>query len=167
VREYLNQAPFLTSTRDQYYGFYELAKVAVTQEVEDQEYQYRLTNLSPDDKAFYRHNLPSVLNWVRRVTYNLRNYFGVKRPDISEIRHFLKSTFSYANCKLTIYDGDKRPRKGIIMEIQFKGQVISEHLLQIIEPANTNEIYTRKNGVAELRYECPRNGKIVKFQVMY
>jgi hypothetical protein len=103
LREYLNNAPFLTSTRDQYYGFYELAKIAITQEVEDQEYQYRLTNLSPDDKAFYRHNLPSVLNWVRRVTYNLRNYFGVKRPDTGEIRHFLQSTFNYSNCQLNIY----------------------------------------------------------------
>ncbi|HEY9295575.1 MAG TPA: hypothetical protein VIQ31_04230, partial [Phormidium sp.] len=145
LREYLNQAPFLTSTRDQYYGFYELAKIAITQEVEDQEYQYRLTNLSPDDKAFYRHNLPSVLNWVRRVTYNLRNYFGVKRPDTGEIRHFLQSTFNYSNCKLNIYYGDKKPRKGLIMEIAHKGQIISEHHIQIIEPANMNPIYTRTN----------------------
>jgi type I restriction enzyme R subunit len=28
-------------------------------------------------------------------------------------------------------------------------------------------IATVQSGVAELRYECPRNGKIVKFQVMY
>jgi hypothetical protein len=145
LREELNKSPFLTSTRDAYYGFYELAKVGIKQEIEDQEYQYRLTNLSPDDKAFYRHNLTSVLNFVRRVTSNLRTHFGVNKPDTGEIRKYLQSKFSYSNCKLNVYYGEKQPRKGLIMEISYRGQIISEHHIQIIEPANLNPIYTRTN----------------------
>jgi hypothetical protein len=160
LKDYLNKAEFLTSTRDQYYGFYELAKVAITQEVEDREYQYRLTNFSPDDRALIRHNLPSVLNWVRRVTYNLRNYFGIKKPDIGEIRHYLQSTFNYRNCKLNVYYGDKKPRKGIFIEISHNNQVVSEHLLQIIEPANTNPIYTRKNEKGEIEHHDRHYGLV-------
>jgi hypothetical protein len=145
LREELNKSPFLTSNRDQYYGFYELAIVTITQEVEDKEYQYRLTNLSPDDKAFYRHNLPSVLNWVRRVTHNLRSHFNVNKPDTGEIRKYLQSKFDYSNCKLNVYYGEKQPRKGLIMEISHQGQVISEHHIQIIDPANTEKRYTRTN----------------------
>ncbi|MEG4854463.1 hypothetical protein QUB10_26690 [Microcoleus sp. B5-D4] len=145
LREELNKSPFLTSNREQYYGFYELAIVTITQEVEDKEYQYRLTNLSPDDKAFYRHNLPSVLNWVRRVTHNLRSHFNVNKPDTGEIRKYLQSKFDYSNCKLNVYYGEKQPRKGLIMEISHQGQVISEHHIQIIDPANTEKRYTRTN----------------------
>lgn len=145
LREYLNNAPFLTSTRDAYYGFYELAKVGIKQEIEDQEYQYRLTNLSPDDKAFYRHNLTSVLNFVRGVTSNLRTHFGVNKPDTGEIRKYLQSKFSYSNCKLNVYYGEKQPRKGLIMEISYRDNLFSEHHIQIIEPANLNPIYIQMN----------------------
>lgn len=150
LREYLNNAPFLTSTRDQYYGFYELAKLGIKQEVEDQEYQYRLTNLMPDDKAFYRHNLGSVLNFVRRVTYNLKSHFGVNKPDTKQVREYLQSKFNFSNCKLNVYWGEGKPRKGLIMEITYKGQIISEHHILIIDPANTEERYSRTNEEGKL-----------------
>jgi hypothetical protein len=150
LKSKLEQAEFLTSNRDKYYGFYELAKVAIIQEVEDKKYQYRLTNFSLDDRALIRHNLPSILNWIRRVTYNLQNYFGVKKPDIAEIRHYLTSDFKYRNCTLNVYYDQKR--KGIFMEISHNKQVISEHLLQIIEPANSNEIYGKKGEEKHARH---------------
>jgi len=148
LKERLKQAQFLTSSTNPYYGFYELAKVSVVEEVEDQKYTYKLTNQSTNDAALIRHNLPSVLNWIRRVTYNLREYFGIKKPDIREIRNYLESTFNYFGCKLSVYY-DKR-RKGIYIEIEHKGQVVSEHHLDIIDPANTEQRYSKKNEKGEI-----------------
>ena len=148
IREVLNASPFLTSTRDAYYGYYELAKISITQEIETEEYQYRLTNLSPDDKAFYRHNLQSVLNFVRRVTYNLREKFGANKPDTKQIREYLQSKFSYSSCKLNVYYGESQPRKGLIMEISHRGQIISEHHILVIDPANMEQKYTHTNNHA-------------------
>lgn len=145
IRGVLNNSPFLTSTRDAYYGYYELAKISIIQEVETEEYQYRLTNLSPDDKAFYRHNLQSVLNFVRRVTYNLREKFGIDKPDTKQIREYLQSKFSYSSCKLNVYYGESQPRKGLIMEISHRGQIISEHHILVIDPANMEQKYTHTN----------------------
>lgn len=148
LKERLKQAQFLTSSTNPYYGFYELAKVSVVEEVEDRNYTYRLTNFAPNDAALIRHNLSSVLNWIRRVTYNLRNYFGIKKPDISEIRNYLEDSFKYKGCKLAVYFDKKR--KGIFIEIEHKGQKVSEHLLEVIDPANTEERYSKKNEKGEI-----------------
>lgn len=148
LKERLKQAQFLTSSTNPYYGFYELAKVSVVEEIEDKKYTYKLTNQSTNDAALIRHNLSSVLNWIRRVTYNLREYFRVKKPDISEIRNYLENSFKYNNCKLSVYY-DKR-RKGIYIEIEHRGQVVSEHHLDIIDPANTEQRYSKKNEKGEI-----------------
>jgi hypothetical protein len=135
LKKYLTSHEFLSSTVDKYYSFYNLGQIAIIQELEVEKYTYLLTNFG-DDRALERHNLPSVLNWLRRVTYNLSEYFGKKKPSFEEIEYYLKSTFKYRNVDLRFYQA-----KGMFFEIIYQGKSVAKQLITIIDPATKDKNY--------------------------
>ncbi|PSB45761.1 hypothetical protein C7B67_21045 [filamentous cyanobacterium Phorm 6] len=135
LRDYMSKQDFYSSSVDQYYSFYPLASVKIVQETESQKYSYRLTNFG-DSRALEKNNLSSVLTWVQRISYNLKNYFGIKKPSFEEIKHYLEDHFKFKNCTLKIYYST-----GIFFEIDHLGQNVAKQLISIIDPANSQKVH--------------------------
>ncbi|UNU24344.1 hypothetical protein [Microcoleus vaginatus] len=135
LKAYMSQQEFYSSPTDQYYSFYPLASVKIIQETESIKYSYRLTNFG-DPMALIRANLSSIQTWVQRLNYNLKNYFGVKKPSFDEIRQYLKDYFKFKNCDLKVYYDN-----GIFFEVWHQGKLVTKQLITIIDPANAEKTY--------------------------
>ena len=135
IRAYLNQQQFYASSTDQYYAFYNLASVKIIQETETTKYSYRLTNFA-DPMALIRANLSSVQTWQQRLNYNLKNYFGIKKPDFDEVKTYLRDNFKFKNCQLKTYWDT-----GICFEIWHQDKMVSKQHITIIDPAHSKKEY--------------------------
>ena len=135
IKAYLNKQEFYSSSIDQYYSFYPLASVKIVQETESVKYSYRLTNLG-DSRGLYKNNLSSIQTWVQRISYNLKNYFGVKKPSFDEVKQYLKENFKFKNCTLKVYYSN-----GIFFEVHHLDQMVAKQLITIIDPANSEKVY--------------------------
>ncbi|MBD1883116.1 hypothetical protein [Microcoleus vaginatus] len=135
LKKYLTNHDFLASPTDNYFRFYYLGKVAIIQELELEKYTYILTNFG-DDRALVRNNLPSVRDWLRRVTRNLSEYFGKKKPSFDEIEYYLKSTFKYKNVDLKFYQSNR-----MFFEIYYQGESVAKQLITIVDPVSNNKNY--------------------------
>lgn len=130
LKSFLSQQNFTASTLDLYYSFYTLGHISIVTETEGSKYSYRLTNFG-DPKALYRENLSTVQTWIQRVSYNLKNFFGIKKPNFNEIKTYLKEHFKFQNCELrTYYD------KGIYFEVWHNKKLVAKQLVEIVNPEN-------------------------------
>ena len=130
LRAYMSQQNFTASTVDPYYSFNTLGTVSIVTEIEGSKYSYRLTNFG-DSNALYRNNLMSVQTWIQRVSYNLKNYFGIKKPSFDEIKTYLKEHFKFQNCDLKVYWD-----KGIYFEVWHDKKMVAKQLVEIVNPEN-------------------------------
>jgi len=133
LKKYLSSQVFQANPLDSYYSFYQLAVLEVRTELEKVNYTYRLTNFG-DERALAKNNLSSILNWVRRLSYTLKNKFQDKKPSFEEVKEHLTSTFKYKGVELKVYK-----TTGIFFEIVFNGVVVSKQLISIIEPVSDNK----------------------------
>ena len=130
LRAYMTQQSFTASTVDPYYSFNTLGHISIITELEGSKYSYRLTNFG-DSKSLYRNNLMTVQTWIQRVSYNLKNYFGIKKPSFDEVKTYLKEHFKFQNCELkTYYD------KGVYFEVWHDKKMVAKQLVEIINPEN-------------------------------
>lgn len=135
LRSYMSKQQFNSSSVDQYYSFYPLASVKIVQETESLKYSYRLTNFG-DSRGLYKNNLSSIQTWIQRISYNLKNYFGVKKPSFDEVKQYLKENFKFKNCTLKVYYSN-----GIFFEVHHLDQMVAKQLITIIDPANSEKVY--------------------------
>jgi len=135
LKAYMGKQDFYSSSVDPYFSFYPLASVKIVQETESLKYSYRLTNFG-DSRGLIKNNLSSVQTWIQRISYNLKNYFGVKKPDFNEVKNYLKDNFKFKNCNLKVYYST-----GIFFEVWHLDQMVAKQLISIIDPANTEKVW--------------------------
>ncbi len=111
-----------SSYSDNYYRLHTLGYVSLVQELERNLPSYRLTVLG-DEKDTRRSEVPSAINWLKRVPNNLQRVFGEKVPSYSEIKRYLMDNF---NCggEIKSAEGTKQENRGAYLVIQDKDECI-------------------------------------------
>jgi archaellum component FlaC len=111
-----------SSYSDNYYRLHTLGYVSLVQELERNIPSYRLTVLG-DEKDTRRSEVPSAINWLKRVPNNLQRVFGEKVPSYSEIKKYLMDNFNFGG-EIKSGDGTKQKNRGAYLVIQDKDECI-------------------------------------------
>jgi hypothetical protein len=114
-----------SSYSDNYYRLHTIGYVQLVQEVERNLPTYTLTVLG-DEKDTRRSAVPSAINWLKRIPYNLQNHFGENVPSYSEIKEYLMAKFPYQNANLVISDKNE-----CVISIYYDGKLQTRQQLMI------------------------------------
>lgn len=123
-----------SSYSDNYYRLHTLGYVSLVQELERNLPSYRLTVLG-DEKDTRRSQVPTAINWLKRVPGNLQRVFGEKVPTYSEIKDYLMNNFPYKEARLVIQDKNE-----CIISIYYGGVLQTRQQLAIFKPVKDDKI---------------------------
>jgi hypothetical protein len=123
-----------SSYSDNYYRLHKLGYVSLVQELERNLPSYRLTVLG-DEKDTRGSEVPTAIQWLKRVPGNLQRVFGEKVPSYSEIKQYLMDNFPYKQAHLVIQDKDE-----CIISIYYDGKLQTRQQLAIFKPVKDDKI---------------------------
>jgi len=134
-----------SSYSDDYYRYHVLGNLKIVEEVETVNPTYTLTVLG-SERDTRRSQIPSVINWLRRVPSILQKHFKEDYPTNDEIKSHLMSVYPFY--KRRVREGDKidksyvnlesemiiRTKGKLIIEIYFNGDLQTTQLLAVTKP---------------------------------
>lgn len=120
---------------DNYYCPHVLGYVEFLEDKEKEFLTYALT-VWGSERDTRRSEVPTVMNWLKRIPINLRNEFKSSYPSIEQIEKYLRSKFKgFRNCSLTV-SSQFQGNTGIFIEVYYEGRLQTRQLLSITTPTH-------------------------------
>lgn len=124
---------------DNYYCPHVLGYVEFLEDKEKEFLTYALT-VWGSERDTRRSEVPTVMNWLKRIPINLRNEFKSNYPSIEQIEKYLQSKFKgFRNCSLTV-SSQFQGNTGIFIEVSYEGRLQTRQMLSITTPTHDNRI---------------------------
>lgn len=130
---------------DNYYCPHVLGYVEFLEDKEKEFLTYALT-VWGSERDTRRSEVPTVMNWLKRIPINLRNEFKSSYPSIEQIEKYLLSKFKgFRNCSLTV-SSQFQGNTGIFIEVYYRHlpnspwKLQTRQMLSITTPTHDNRI---------------------------
>ena len=124
---------------DNYYCPHVLGYVEFLEDKEKEFLTYALT-VWGSERDTRRSEVPTVMNWLKRIPINLRNEFKSSYPSIEQIEKYLQSKFKgFRNCSLTV-SSQFQGNTGMFIEVYYEGRLQTRQMLSITTPGHDNRI---------------------------
>lgn len=123
---------------DNYYCPHVLGYVEFLEDKEKEFLTYALT-IWGSERDTRRSEVPTVMNWLKRIPINLRKEFKSSYPSIEQIEKYLHSKFNFRNCSLTV-SNQFQGNTGIFIEVYYEGRLQTRQMLSITTPTHDNRI---------------------------
>lgn len=124
---------------DNYYCPHVLGYVEFLEDKEKEFLTYSLT-IWGSEKDTRRSEVPTVMDWLKRIPINLRKEFKSSYPSVEQIEKYLLSKFKgFRNCSLTV-SSQFQGNTGIFIEISYQGKLQTRQMLSITTPTHDNRV---------------------------
>lgn len=119
---------------DNYYCPHVLGYVEFLEDKEKEFLTYAL-RVWGSERDTRRSEIPTVMDWLRRIPINLRKEFKSSYPSINQIEKYLHSKFNFRNCSLSV-SNQFQGNTGIFVEVYYKGRLQTRQMLSITTPVH-------------------------------
>ncbi|MBD1813883.1 hypothetical protein NDA07_05475 [Microcoleus vaginatus DQ-U2] len=135
-----------TMYMDNYYCPHTLGWIEFNEDLEKDHLTYTMT-VWGNERDTRRSEVPTVINWLKRVPINLKSEFKSEYPTFKQIEKYLHSKFTFSSCKLALLE-EYQGNRGIFVEIYYQGKLQTRQMIAITNPVTD----TRNKGKLPVKF---------------